>query len=247
MGAVGFVAVRRLARQWRALVAAGILLGLGFGLCLASVAAARRTASAYDRILAAADAPDAAVGLGPRRSRASVPSTPIAGITDQRVYAGFVGAADGVDRALATALIAPIRDRFPLEVPQLQSGRLPDPDAPDEVIVNTSAAARGDLQVGQRLHFRLFNPVSTATTEADVEIVGIGTFPAEIVADETMVLGVFVFTRAFYDAHRDFVVYAVSNVDLARGFDARRDLAPAIGALGLQAPVGAHPGASDGR
>ncbi len=65
MGAVGFVARRRLARQWRALVAAGILLGLGFGLCLASFATARRTSSAYTRVLATADAPDAAVALGP--------------------------------------------------------------------------------------------------------------------------------------------------------------------------------------
>ena len=84
------------------------------------------------------------------------------------------------------------------------------------------------------MHFRLFNPLTSATTETDVEIVGIGTFPMEAVADETTVLGVFVFSHAFYDAHRDFAVYAVGNVDLAPGFDARRDLAPAIGALGHQ-------------
>ena len=95
-----------------------------------------------------------------RRKRRERSLATIRGITDQRVYAGFLGAADGVDRALATALIAPIRDRFPLEHPQLQSGRLPDPDAPDEAIVNASAATRGDLQVGQRLHFRLFDPAT---------------------------------------------------------------------------------------
>ena len=131
--------------------------------------------------------PRSGSGASPEAGERSL--APIAGITDQRVYAGFVGAADGLDRALATALIAPIRDRFPLERPQLQGGRLPDPDAPDEVIVNASAAARGDLQVGQRLHFRLIDPESSATTEADVEIVGIGTLPVEVVADETMVLG----------------------------------------------------------
>ena len=103
MGAIGFVTARRLARQWRALVAAGVLLGLAFGLGLASVAAARRTASAYDRVLAAADAPDAAVGLGAAPESGKRSLAPIAGITRQRVYAGFVGAADGLDRALATA------------------------------------------------------------------------------------------------------------------------------------------------
>jgi len=234
MGAIGFVTLRRLARQWRALVAAGVLLGIGFGLCLAGLATARRTASAYDRVLSAARAPDAAVALGasPEAGERSLRS--IAGITDQRVYAGFLGTAAGLDPALSTALIAPIRDPFPIELPRLRAGRLPDPRAPDEAIVNTAAASGGDLHVGRRLRFRLVNPLTSATTEADVDIVGIGTFPADIVADQTQVLGLFVFTRGFYEAHRDFAVYAVSNVDLAPGFDARRDLAPAIGALGYQ-------------
>lgn len=232
LGSAGLVAQRRLARNWRALVAAGVLLGIGFGLCGASLAAARRTDSAYDRILAEADAPDAAVALGqpPLQSEQSLRS--IEGITDQRVYAGFVGAADGVDRIASTALLAPIRDRFPIELPTLAAGRLPDPDAPDEVFINTSAAERGGLEVGQRLHFRFAHPESSATAEAEVRIVGIGTLPNEAVADETLVLGVAVFTRAFYEAHRELVVYAASSVYLAPGFDARRDLAVAVGALG---------------
>ena len=162
-----------------------------------------------------------------------MPVARLQGITDQRVYAGFVGTADGLDRARTTALIAPIRDPFPIERPQLEAGRLPDPRAADEAIVNAAAANR-DLHVGQVLHFRFVNPLTSATTEADIEIVGTGTFPAEIVADQTQALGLFVFTRAFYDSHRDFAVYAVSNVDLAPGFDARRDLAPAAGRLGYQ-------------
>src|SRR4029078_13478494 len=68
--------------------------------------------------------------------------------------------------------------------------------------------------------------------EADVTIVGIGTLPSEAAADETSVVGLWVFSRAFYDEHRDVVAYAASSVDLAPGFDARRDLAPAVGALG---------------
>jgi hypothetical protein len=231
-GAVAFVAQRRLARHWRALAAAGVLLGLGFGLSLASFAAARLTASAYDRILDQADAPDAAVALGQPPEQAEQSLRAIDGITAQRVYAGFLGAADGIDRILTTALLAPIDDPFPVERPTLRAGRLPDPDAPDEAVVNSIAAARGGIEVGQRLHFRFFNPATSASTETEITVVGIGTFPAEAVTDETNVLGVFVFTRAFYDAHRDLVVYAASNVYLAPGFDARRDLAPAVGALG---------------
>jgi FtsX-like permease family len=232
MGAVALVGQRRLARRWRGLAVAGILLGLGFGLCLASLAAARTTASAYDRILVAARAPDAAVQHGLPLDESVKSLQTIEGITAQRVYAGFTGAADGVNPVLTSALLAPVRDDFPIELPVMRAGRLPNPNAPDEVFVNTTVAEGADLEVGQRLTFHVYTAGSQRSAETTVTIVGVGTLPAEPVRDETMVFGVVVFTRAFYDAHRDLVVYSVSSVDLARGFDARRDLAAAVGALG---------------
>ena len=213
--------------SWRAL-----LLGVGFGICFSSVAAARRTDSAYGRILVAADAPDATVSLGQPPLQAEQSLRAIEGITDVRVYAGFVGAADGVDRIASAALLAPTGDRFPIAVPKLRAGRLPDPDALDEVFVNTSTADRSGLEVGQPLHFRFVQPESAATSEADVTIVGIGTLPTEAVADETLVVDVAVFTRAFYEAHRDLVAYASASVELAPGVDPRRDLAVEVGRLG---------------
>ena len=65
-----------------------------------------------------------------------------------------------------------------------------------------------------------------------MSIVGIGTLPVEAVSDETRTSGVIVFSRAFHDAHRELAAYSVSNVDLAPGFDAPRDLAAAVGSLG---------------
>jgi hypothetical protein len=237
MSAIVLVAQRRLARHWRALVVAGVLLGLGFGLCLASLAAARGTSSAYDRILTHADAPDAAVSLseGPEAGERALRA--IDGITRQRVYAGFLGSANGIPRALTAALLAPTRDAFPLELPTIAAGRLPHPDAPGEAFVNTGVAERGGLRVGDRVHFQFAQvssgiPVVPDAEQADVTIVGIGTLPAEAASDETAVVGLWVFSRAFYDEHRAVVAYAVSNVDLARGFDARRNLAPAVGELG---------------
>jgi len=237
MSAIALVARQRVARNWRALVVAGVLLGIGFGLCLASLAAARSTASAYDRILARADAPDAAVNLSQGPDAGSEALRGIDGIIRQRVYGGFIGTADGIDRVVTTALLAPVRDAFPIEHPTLQAGRLPRPDAPDEAFVNIGAAERGGLHVGDRVHFRLSRATSATDVvpnadEADVTIVGIGTLPSEAAADETSVVGLWVFSRAFYDEHRDVVAYAASSVDLAPGFDARRDLAPAVAALG---------------
>ncbi len=155
------------------------------------------------------------------------------GVTDQRIYAGYVGTADGVDPVLTTALIAPAQDRFPLELPTMVAGHLPDPRAADQVFVNSAAAKQGGLRVGQRLHFRFRVPLSPVTGEQVVTITGIGSLPAEPVADDSLIVGVFVFTHAFYDAHDDLATYAVSNVDLAAGVDARRDLAPEIGKLGF--------------
>ena len=65
-------------------------------------------------------------------------------------------------------------------------------------------------------------------------IVGIGVIPIEAVTDQTAEAGTVVLSRAFYEEHRDLAVYAVSNVDLAEGADARVQLASAIGELGHQ-------------
>ena len=235
MAAVWLVARRRLAVHWRGLVAAGILLGVGFGLCLASVAAARRTSSAYERILAALDAPDAAVAHGSSLDSATKSLRTIAGITRQRVYAGFLGVADGVDPALISGLLAPAGNVFPLELPVLRAGRLPDPDAPDEAFVNDTVAKGADLDLGDRLTFRLFEPGadrSDTPVATTVTVVGIGTLPVEAVRDQTRTSGVVVFSRAFHDEHRQLTAYSVSNVDLAPGFDASRDLAAAVRSLG---------------
>ena len=226
MGAVAVVARRRLTARWRGMAAAGLLLGLGFGVCLASLAAARRTASAYERILVAADALDAAVTLGGKLEESEQSLDAVTGITRQQVYAGFLGVFDGVDPAHTGGLLAPAHDAFPLERPVMRAGRLPDPARPDEVFVNETAATRAELEVGDRLTFHLFTRHTPATATATVTIVGIGTMPAEAVRDQTSIFGLVVFTRAFYDAHRDFTAYAVSNVDLAAGVDARRDLPP---------------------
>ena len=114
------------------------------------------------------------------------------------------------------------------------AGRLPDPDAPGEVFITARGAERGSIALGDRLDLRIANPLTGATEHELVTIVGIGTLPVEAVSDETAVAGTVVLSRAFYEEHRDLAVYAVSNVDLAPGADARVELASAIGELGHQ-------------
>src|SRR5204863_10149809 len=60
-GVTSFLLRARARTAWRAWVALGLLLAVASGVALASIAAARRTASAYPRYLAAAQAPDLVV------------------------------------------------------------------------------------------------------------------------------------------------------------------------------------------
>src|SRR5262245_40856648 len=121
MGAVAVVARRRFAGRWRALLAAGLLLGIGYGVSMASFAAARRTASAYDRLLVASDAPDASVALGPSIDASIRSLGAIPGVTRQRAQAGYLGRVDGVEPVYSTALLAPTSDAFPVQRPHVEA------------------------------------------------------------------------------------------------------------------------------
>jgi putative ABC transport system permease protein len=234
MGAVTYVARRRLRHHAVTLAVAGVVLGIGFGLCFASLAAARRTASAYERILAASDAPDAAVTHRAPPDEAEAALRTIPGVADQRVYAGFIGVAGGIDPLYSRGLLAPTDDEFPLEHPNMRAGRLPHPDAVDELFVNGVVADGTGLRVGDEVDFTFVTADFDDQVEASATVVGIGDLPSDAVTDETTLRSIFMFTRAFYEAHRDLTVYSVSNIDLFPGVDPNRELAPAVSELGYE-------------
>jgi len=62
-GAVIAVATSHARRRWRAIVLIGLVAGLVGGLVVASFTGARRTDTAYDRLVAASDFPDVFVQL----------------------------------------------------------------------------------------------------------------------------------------------------------------------------------------
>lgn len=234
MGAVLRLTRRRLASRWRPLLASGLLLGLGFGLCLASLTVARRTASAYDRVLVAFDAEDGTLSHGLSPQEAGAVLDEVDGITDHRAQVGFIGSIAGVDPALTRGLLASTDDEFVIELPRLSAGRLPDPDRADEVFVNSFLAREADLEVGDRIDLNVMHPDGSGITPARATIVGIGALPREAVVDETEPFGVIALTRAFSEAHADLRAYATSRIFLAPGVDARRDIAPQVGELGFE-------------
>jgi putative ABC transport system permease protein len=230
--AVLWVVRRRLARRWLAWLGAGLLLGLGFGVSLGSFNAARRTASAYERILEAHRAPDATIAHDLPPAEADVAFGSLEGVREQDHFFGFTGTIDGVDPALTGVMLGPTGSRFPIERPRLHAGRLPRPGG-REVLINKLLADRAGLTLGQRVDVRLAAPRDPATvTAAPATVVGIGTFPREVVVDETGRSGIVALNRGFVRAHAELAAYASSSLHLAPGIDARRDLATRIGARG---------------
>ena len=101
--------------------------------------------------------------------------------------------------------------------------------------MNEGAAQSGGFEVGQRLHFRFVNPFTGARAQEDITIVGIGSVPCRgRLRRDHRSSGSSCSPVPSTTRTETWSSYAVSNVDLAPGFDARRDLGAPVGALGHQ-------------
>jgi hypothetical protein len=234
MTVVARLARLRLAHRWPAVVATGIVLGLVFGVCLASATAGRRTASAYGRILDRTGAHDATISHDLPTDEAEEVFGALDGVEDVGHYTGYLASLEGVDDRFLGAVLAPAEGQRSIERPVLDAGRLPDPAQPDEVVVNGYMAEGGDLEVGDRLEMTLRGFTGEAAGTAPIEVVGIGTFPRELVGDETTPYGIMTLTPAFADEHRNAVAYRAASLFLASGVDAQRDVGPQVSALGYE-------------
>ena len=143
--AVATVARSQLRRHWRSLVALGLVAGLVGGVATAAFAGARRTATAYDRLVDASGFGDAYVMLleaDPADVRAVAASPAVAGIVDSRYTVGrHTGAEETVLFPVQTE-VAPSQ-RF-----VLRTGRWTDPGAADEIVVSERLAGWLDIGVG---------------------------------------------------------------------------------------------------
>jgi len=228
------VFLQRLRLRHRAWLAIAVVVGVGFGVSFASFAAARQTASAYGRILDAADAGDATVSYPVEVVDAEQIISGIGIVERQRRLVGYVGFVDGIDPAVARTFLASADGVFPLERPRMSAGRLPDQREVDEAFVNSYVADRTGIEVGDELSISVFAPDFASTAIQRLTVVGIGTFPREVVVDQTALLGVVVLTQAFAQSHADSVIYGQSTVTLRPGADASTDLARELAPFGFE-------------
>lgn len=202
---------------WSAL-ALVLVVGIGGGLALAALAAARRTTSAYPRMLRATAAPDVLVnpdfGTFSKLDPAKVAALP-------QVEAGGVGHGllaappdeSGEPDIIRDVMVLAATDGLGYETgrPVLRSGRMPDPERADEALVNPDFAAASHLDVGD--HFPLLITTFDALQASDdtgrpprfervdFEAVGIGLQPDEATVDGAFHQGRLTLTEAFFARH----------------------------------------------
>jgi hypothetical protein len=208
MGALAALARSELRRTWRAVLAVGLVAGLVGGGVLCAVAGARRTDSAFDRLVARTDFWDIELTL----------FDPSDDVVDRiraepGVAASWVGTlAVGRDLRdpegvaffpVTSSTETPMVDRI------IVAGRAPDPDALDEVLVAERAASVVGLRVGDTLpwaalsheQFVAIDEVGhepAAGPRVDLRVVGFSVDPADVTFGETpTITGTPAFARRF--------------------------------------------------
>ncbi|MDQ6695983.1 MAG: ABC transporter permease [Actinomycetota bacterium] len=157
MSAVVTMVRAYLRSRWPGLLSAALLLGVAGGVVLTTAAGARRTDTAYARFLRSSRAADVEIapsGPGGRQNVGGVSRyyAAVAGLPGVAVVAPTVGVsavvpgrgnADVVLKAGTDARLG--RD---IERPKVTRGRMFDPNRPDEVVADRTAANRLHLRVG---------------------------------------------------------------------------------------------------
>ena len=216
----------------RELIGTVVLLGLLGGLSLLSLAGARRTQSAYPRLLRASHASTMAIDPGRYDPKvdAAIASRPE--VLRSATYVAFttgvlVHGSPDFNENFET-LGTPNGRFFTMDRFAPTSGRLPDVRRSDEIAVNETAAQYYGYRVGQHLDLGTY---SQEQVDADsffehppppkirthVTIVGIGRFTDEVVQDDTNRAPLALVTPAFSKTAAAYATYAWQGLELRHG------------------------------
>lgn len=177
-GVVAYRLRADLRRRWRTFVWLTLLVAVLGGVVISAAAGARRTSSAYERLLSVSHPPDLLVsppggpGSDPRPFYEAVRRVP--GVRGTALVAGIpmVPESGTPSERLAEELgglgvVASVDGRWGSEIgrPRLLAGRYPDPTRADEVLVSERMAKLAHLEVGDRIDGVLL-------TEGETDVVG---------------------------------------------------------------------------
>lgn len=207
--AIRYRARAELRSSWRGAIGLVVLVVLLGSAVLASTAGARRTASAYTRLLVATEAADLLVSpyedpSDPEAYRAALgdvpgvravghvmgaPILPLAGSAAAALVAEGPNEVESSDLGIPFASVDGVFG-FDFGRPEVVAGRMPDPDAVDEVLVSSLLRRRTGLGVGDTLDVVVIDDQERDTyldaEPADgvplrLRVTGIGTFTGEVV------------------------------------------------------------------
>jgi hypothetical protein len=186
MGAVWIRTRSELRASWRPWLALALTIGLAGGVALAAVAGARRTGTAYPRFVAWSRTADIetselAAGVDPAQALSGIEHLPsVAGWSRVDVVApGFVLPSGHLVTQPELFGVSDLRGTFlsTIDRPKVLGGRMYDPAAPDEAVIDFAAADRVGLHVGDVLGAVTGDPFAEHPATVPVRVVGIVAHP----------------------------------------------------------------------
>jgi ABC-type lipoprotein release transport system permease subunit len=228
VAAVWALARARLRGRWRALLGLTLLVGVAAGAVMTAAIGARRTETAYPRLLEATLAEDLQVGVGgytedhpgyiDRLRR--LPQVSDLGLASVAFLAPDPGPGSTSPVPWDIAAVISTDGRFGRTVsrPLILAGRRPDPDRAEEVVLNESLARRLRLRPGDTLRLRAFTweqaeqllrgelAAPTGPVFA-LQVVAIGRSPRDVFGTEQSLQGSLLLTPAFWQAAKDRIAH----------------------------------------
>src|SRR5689334_12065112 len=152
-------------RAWRGAIGLGLIAALAGGVVVALALGARRTQTAYARLVEAGHYAGVRVDLfGTDQARAAaVRARPE--VDDSTVASGYVGRRDATEDWVQVSAVA---DRRALDRMLVVRGRAPAPGASDEVVLTEHTAAVMGLAPGDRFGARFYAAAQFGDVQRDV-------------------------------------------------------------------------------
>jgi|GEM_PF-1628334 len=207
MNLVAYLVRADLRRRWRTLLVLGLLLGVVVGGAMWAVAGARRTATSYERLLAATNTEDVLVnpddGYADFDAIEALPQ-----VRDACRATGAPLAIEGPDgepdfEGPFLPFLSDGRCLFDLSGPARVDGRLPDPSEPYEVFLSASAAQTLGYGRGDTISAFAFADEEAPPEPIELTVTGVGVYGQDALLDpeNTATFPVMLLTPAYGDAH----------------------------------------------
>jgi ABC-type lipoprotein release transport system permease subunit len=243
MGAIGYRVRTQLRSGWMAITALALLVGLAGGAVLTTVAAARRTDSAFDRMVRADRVSPALVnpdqGDGSKLTMSELRKLPAVARATRINFASTLPAQKmtSISDFASTPAIVILEDGYGTTNNRfvIDSGRMPNPARADEVFVERWFADANHLHVGSSIPIRAMSgdemsqfqqsdgppdvsALNAIGTPYRLNVVGIGGTPESVAYDQGFEPDPLIGTEAYWRKfHEPSASYWGASIDLKPG------------------------------